>query len=101
MLYELAVINHRTKNKKNVQGYGFLSFARKYEKQLLNTGLDAVKTASTKVANKKGEFIVNKIADTVTLSNNNKIEKQGPVEEIIILLEKREEILNHLRQVLL
>ena len=67
----------------------------------MNTGLDAVETASTKVANKKGEFIVNKIADTVTLSNNNKIEKQGPVEEIIIPLENREEILNHLRQGLL
>ena len=35
--------------RKNVKGYGFLSFTRKYKKQLLDTGLDAVKTASKKV----------------------------------------------------
>ena len=31
---------------KCVMGYGFLSFARKCKKQLLDTGLDALKTAS-------------------------------------------------------
>ena len=31
--------------RKNDKGYGFLSFARKYKKQLLDTGLDAVKKA--------------------------------------------------------
>ena len=31
--------------------------------------------------------------------NNNKIVRQEPVEEIIIPLEKREEMLNELRQV--
>ena len=30
---------------KHVKGYGFLLFARKYKKQLLDTGLDALKTA--------------------------------------------------------
>ena len=32
--------------KKYVKGYRFLSFARKYETQLLDTGQDPIKTAS-------------------------------------------------------
>ena len=77
-----------------------LSFARKYKKQLLDTGLDAVKTASKKVVHKAGEFIGNKITDVVTKSNNDKSVKQEPVEEIIIPIEKRDEILNKLKTVL-
>ena len=65
-----------------------LSFARKYKKQLLDTGLDAVKTASKKVVHEAGEFIGNKITDVVTKSNNDKSVKQEPVEEIIIPLKK-------------
>ena len=34
------------RTRKYVEGYGFLSFVRKYEKQLLNTGLDASKKSS-------------------------------------------------------
>ena len=75
---------YRTKNKKCVKGYGFLSFSRKYKKQLLDTGLDAVKSASKKVLHKASNFIGNKIADTVTKSKNDKTVKQEPVEEIII-----------------
>ena len=59
---------------KYVKGYGFLSFARKYKRQLLDTGLDAVKTTSKKVVHKVGEFIGNKIADAVTKSNGDNIE---------------------------
>ena len=77
-----------------------LSFARKYKKQLLDTGLDAVKTASKKVVHEAGQFIGNKITDVVTKSNNDKSVKQEPVEEIIIPLEKRDEILNKLKTVL-
>ena len=40
---------------KYVKGYGFLSFARKYEIQLLDTRLDALKTASKKVFHKAAE----------------------------------------------
>ena len=58
----------------------------------MDTGLDAVKTA--------GELIENKIADALTKSNNDKIVKQEPVEEIIIPPEKRDEKLNKLRRVL-
>ena len=80
------------RTRKYVKGYGFLSFARKYKKQLLDKGQDA----SKKVVHKAGEFIGNKIADAVTKSNDNNIEKQKPLEEIIIPPEKREEILNKL-----
>ena len=43
----------------------------------------------------------NKIADAVTKSNDDKMVKQEPVEEIIIPLGKRNGILNNLRQVIL
>ena len=64
----------------------------------LNTELDVVKPASKKVFYKAGEFIENKTADAVTKSNDDKIVKPDEnlriVEEIIIPLEKRDEILN-------
>ena len=63
----------RTKN--YVKEYEFLSFARNCKKQLLDTGLGAVETASKMVVHKAGEFIGNKIADAVTKSNDNNIEK--------------------------
>ena len=37
------------RTRKYVKRYGFLSFPRKYRKQLLNTGLNALKTISKKV----------------------------------------------------
>ena len=40
----------------------------KYKIQLLNTGLDSLKTASEKVVHKTGKFIGNKIAHTATNS---------------------------------
>ena len=71
----------------------------------MDTGLDPVKTTSQKIVYKAGEFIGYKIADAVTKSNNDKIMKldENPrnVEEIIIPLEKSEDILNELRHVLL
>ena len=50
-----------------------------------------------KVVHKAGELIGNKIADTITMLNDDKlndnnIEKPEPVEEIIIPPEKRDEI---------
>ena len=49
------------RTRKYVRGYGFLSFARnvskKYKKQLLDTGLDALKTVSQKLVEETGEFI--------------------------------------------
>ena len=79
-------------------------FLTNIEKKLLDTGLDALKTASKKVVHKAaegtGEFIGNKIADAKIAKSNDKIVKTKPVEEIIIPPEKTEEILNELRQVL-
>ena len=85
---------------KYIKGYGFLSFTRKHEKHLLDTALDAVKTASKKIVHKAGEFIGNKIVDPLTNLNDDNTEKQEPAEEIIIPLVKREETLNKLRKVL-
>ena len=61
------------RTRKYVEDYGFLSFARnlsnKYKKQLLDTELDALKTASKimvhEVAEATSEFIGNKIADKI------------------------------------
>ena len=62
----------------------------------MDKGLDA----SKKVVHKAGQYLGNKIADAITKSNNDNIEKHDPVEEIFISLEKRDEILNKLRKVL-
>ena len=51
--------------------------------------MDAGLDASKKVVHKAGEFLGNKIPDAVTNSNDGNIKKQEPVEEIVILLEKR------------
>ena len=80
------LINKQKQHNITFKGYGFLSFARKNKKQLLNIGLNA----SEKVVHEAGKLIGNKIVDTVTKSNNDNIEKQEPVEEILIPLEKRE-----------
>ena len=92
------------RTKKYVKGYGSYSFSGKYKKQLLDTGLDALKTASKKVVHKAGEFLGNTIADAVTKSNDDKIvkpdENPGNVEEKNIPLQKKDEILSKLRKVL-
>ena len=70
--------------------------------------MDKGPDASKKVAHKAGEYLGNKIADSVlsktlatrTKSNDDNIEKQGPVEEKIIPPEKREAILKKLRKLL-
>ena len=66
----------------------------------MDAGLDTVKADSKKVVHKAGEFLGNKIADTVTNLKYDNIDEQEPVEEIIIPPEKRDEILNKLRKVL-
>ena len=81
------------RTRKYVKGYGFLSFARKYKKQLLDTGLDSLKTGSKNVVHEAVEFLGNEIAHAVTKSNNDEIVKPDEnlrnVEEIIIPLEKK------------
>ena len=56
----------------------------------MDTGLDAPKTAFEKVVHRTGECLGNKITDAVTKSIDDKIEKPETVEEIIILLGKRD-----------
>ena len=88
--------------RKYVKGYGFLSFVRnlskKYRKQLLDTGLDVLKTASKKVVHKAAEsideFVGNNIADKIVKQKPVIDENSGNVEEIIILPEKSVEIVN-------
>ena len=61
-----------------------------------------------KVTHKAGEYLGNKIADALlskalamqNKSNDDKIEKQDPVEEITIPPGNRKDILNKLRKVL-
>ena len=69
----------------------------------MDTRLDSLKP-SKRVFHKAGEFSGNKIAHAVTNSNGEKFEKpdENPRndKEIIIPLEKRDEILNKPRKVL-
>ena len=92
----MARYSIKRRTKKYIKGYGLLSFAKKYKKQLLDTGLNAPK----KRVHEAGEFLGNKTAGAVIRSNGDNIQKQEPVEEIIIPLEKRDEILNKLRKLL-
>ena len=45
------------------------------KKQILDTGLDSLKTASKKVVHRAGEYLGNKVADAVINSNDDKIAK--------------------------
>ena len=96
--------------RKYVEGYGFLSFARKfgdkYRKKLMDTatktGIDAAKTASKRVVQKTaeatGDLIGNKIVGKTTSigksKNDDKIKK---AEEIYIPPEKRQQIIDDLK----
>ena len=71
------------RTRKYVKGYGFLLVARKYEKKY------QIKDQMLPKNQSPGEFIGSEIAQAVTKSNNNKILKQEPFEEIVILQEKR------------
>ena len=95
------------RTRKYVKGNWFISFARnvcnRYRKQLLDTGLGALKPASKKLIYKAvqatGEFTGNKIANKIVKPKHVINEDSRNVEEIIIVPEKREEILNKLTQV--
>ena len=56
----------------------------------MDTGLDALKTTFEKVVHRTGKCLGNKITDAVTKSIDDKIERPETVEEIIILLGKRD-----------
>ena len=75
----------KPRTRKYVKGYGFY-YLRENIKKIMDTGLDLLKTIPKKVVHKTDEFSGNKMADAVAKSNNKKIVKQVPVEEIIIPL---------------
>ena len=92
------------------KGYGFLSFAtkfgNKFGKKLIDTatktGIDAEKTASKRVVQKRAEatedLIGNKIADKITsLGKTKSKEKEKKEQEIYIPPEKRQQIIEDLR----
>ena len=68
------------------------------------TGLDSLKDTSKKVVHKADKYLGSKIADAKTKSNNDQIVKLDTnprnIEEIIIPLEEKDEILDKLRKVL-
>ena len=89
--------------RKYLEGYGFLSFARKfgnkYGKKLMDTatktGINAAKTVS-KTAEATRDLIGNKIADKITSVGKSK-EKTNKTEEIYIPPEKRQQIIHDLK----
>ena len=68
------------------------------------TGLDSLKAASKKVVHKADKYLGSKISDAETKSNDDQIMKLDAnprnIEEIIIPLEEKNEILDKLRKVL-
>ena len=86
------------------KGHGILLFERKYRQQLLDVGLDDLKTVSKKTVHKPaeatGEFIGNKIANKIVKTKHAIDGNPRNFIEIIIPPETREEILNQLRNVL-
>ena len=84
-----------SRTRKYVKGHRFLSFAKnlsnKYKNQLLDTGLDSLKTASKKGVHITGEFLGNKIADLVTNSYDEKIVKKNLLKKKLFRQKKREE----------
>ena len=101
------------KYRKYVEGYGFLSFARKvgdkYGKMLMDTatktGIDAAKTGSKrvlqKIAEATGDLIRNKIADKITSAGKTKSkEKEDEIDtrkDIYIPPVKRLQIIDDLK----
>ena len=101
--------------RKYVEGYAFLSFARKfgdkYGNKLIDiatrTGLDAAKTASERVVQKAaeatGDLLGNKITDKITSACKTKSkgkEKEdgaNEIQEICIPPVKRQQIIDALR----
>ena len=96
--------------RKNVKGFGFLSFARKccdkYGKKFMDTRtktwIDAAKTASKRVAQKSaeaaGDLIGNKTADKITsLGKTKRKKKEEEKQEIYIPPEKWQQIIDDLR----
>ena len=87
-MLEKSDIQDKEIYRKYVEGYGFLSFARKcgdkFDKKWMDTatktGIDVAKTASKRAVQKTveatGELIVNKIAYKITLLDKQKVKEK-------------------------
>ena len=97
------------KYRKDVKGYGFLSFSRKFGdnfgKKIMDTatklGIDAAKTATKPVVQKAaeatGDFIKNKMANKITsLGKTKSKEKEDERQDIYTPPEKRQQIIDEL-----
>ena len=97
------------KFRKYVKGYGFLSFAKKFDNKYGNklmdtatkTGIDAAKTTSKRIVKKTAEatedLIGNKIADKITSIGKLKEKETKKLEETYIPPIKRQQIIDDLR----
>ena len=76
-----------------IEGYGFLWFSRKYRKQLLDTGLDALKTVLKQVVHKEaeatGQVVGNEIAEKIVKPKHRINQNPRNVEEIVTPPEKK------------
>ena len=95
------------KYRKDVKGYGFLSFSRKFGdnlgKKIMDTatklGIDAAKTTAKPVVQKDaeatGDFIKNKMANKITsLGKTKSKEKEDERQDIYTPPEKRQQIID-------
>ena len=99
------------KYRKYVQGYGFLSFARKfgdkYGKKLMNTATRTLINAAKEFGNKYGKNLMDtakksrinaaKTASKRVVQKTAKKDETNEVEEIYIPPEKRQQIIDDLR----
>ena len=93
------------KYKKYVEGYSFLSFARKFgdicDKKLMDIAEKAASIRRVqKTAEATGDLIGNKVADKITSLGKTKSkekEKEKEEQEIYIPPEKRQQIIDDLR----
>ena len=91
-----------SKNRKYVEGYGFLSFARKSGdkngKKLIDTatktGIDVAKIVSKRVVQKTGNKIADKITSTGKTKSKKKEDETNKRQEIYIPTEKRQQIID-------
>ena len=76
-----------------IEGYGFLWFSRKYRKQLLDAGLDALKTVLKQVVHKEveatGQVVGNEIAEKTVKPKHRINQNPRNVEEIVTPPEKK------------
>ena len=94
------------RERRYVEGYDFMSFARnfndKYSKSLMNASKTFAKTAGKKIlketAKAIGDLIGNKIADKITAKPHNKDEViNGIPKERYISLKERQKIIDELK----